>query len=158
MWKYGLEPIITHDTEILILGSLPSDESIKQQRYYAKPNNDFWKLIGETIGKNLIGIDYKEKCRILTENKIGLWDVFHKCERAGSLDSDIKGGELNDFSRIKAAAPNIKLVCFNGKTAGESEKHFIEKGYKTKVLPSSSGANRINSEARLQEWKSIICR
>ena len=155
MKKKGLAPIIDTNTCILILGSLPSDESIRKQQYYGNPGNDFWKLISETISKDITALDYNSKIQTLQEYGIGLWDIFSTSEREGSLDSNIKNEEINDFSNIKDIAPNLRLICFNGKKAGEFEDTFREYGIKTKVLPSSSGANRRYSKKRIVEWRLI---
>lgn len=153
--KKGLQPILNNSTKIMILGSLPSDESIKQQKYYAKSTNDFWKLLSQVLNVELSSMEYTEKIETLKNNDIGLWDVFKESIRKGSLDSEIKNEELNDFSILKKECPNLKLICFNGKKSGGHEKLFNE-DYLTKVLPSSSGANRRNGEKRIQEWKAII--
>ena len=155
MKKKGLAPIIDKSTRILILGSLPSDESIRKQQYYGNPGNDFWRLISEVIGVDITALDYSARIGKLQEHGIGLWDVFFAGEREGSMDSNIKGGEINDFSNLKNVTPNLQLVCFNGKKAGEFEKIIRERGIETKVLPSSSGANRRNSKKRIVEWRSI---
>ena len=158
MKKKGLAPIIDTNTRILILGSLPSDESIRKQQYYGNPGNDFWKLISETISKDITALDYNPKIQTLQEYKIGLWDVLFSGEREGSLDSNINNEEINDFSNLNDVAPNLRLICFNGKKAGEFEKIIQEHeghGIETKILPSSSGANRRFSDKRIIEWKSI---
>ena len=155
MKKKGLTLIIDTNTRILILGSLPSDESIRKQQYYGNPGNDFWRLISEVIGENITALDYEAKIQKLQEHGIGLWDIFSTSEREGSLDSNIKNEQINDFSNLKNVAPNLRLVCFNGKKAGEFEVIIRERGVETKVLPSSSGANRRFSKKRIVEWKSI---
>ncbi|MBW6469818.1 MAG: DNA-deoxyinosine glycosylase [Methanosarcinaceae archaeon] len=155
MKKKGLAPIIDTNTRILILGSLPSDESIRKQQYYGNPGNDFWKLISEVIGKDIATLDYGAKIQKLKEHGIGLWDVLSTSEREGSLDSNIMNEEINDFSYLKNDAPNLWLVCFNGKKAGKYEDALRKHGIETKVLPSSSGANRRYSEKRIVEWISI---
>ncbi|MDO9517998.1 MAG: DNA-deoxyinosine glycosylase [Methanosarcinaceae archaeon] len=155
MKKKGLAPIIDTNTRILILGSLPSDESIRKQQYYGNPVNDFWRLISEVIGEDITVLDYDYKIQKLQEHGIGLWDVLSTSERKGSLDSNIKNEEINDFSNLKNVAPNLRLVFFNGKEAGKFEEIFSEYRIETKVLPSSSGANRRYSEKRIVEWKSI---
>ena len=158
MKKKGLAPIIDTNTRILILGSLPSDESIRKQQYYGNPVNDFWRLTSEVIGEDITTLDYSTRVEKLHEYKIGLWDVLFAGEREGSMDSNIKNEEINDFSNLNNIAPNLRLICFNGKKAGEFEE-IIQKhegsGIETKVLPSSSGANRRNSNKRIAEWKSI---
>ena len=129
MKKEGLAPIIDENTRVLILGSLPSDESIRQQRYYAHPGNDFWRLISAAIGEDITGLDYAERVEKLKENGIGLWDVFRASERQGSMDSEIKNEDINDFSQITSIAPDIRLVCFNGKKAGGYEHILKSKGF-----------------------------
>ena len=158
MRKKGLKLILEKDTEILILGSLPSDKSIKEQQYYANPGNDFWKLLGKAIGEtDLNNFEYKEKIKILKKYKIGLWDVLESGDRPGSLDFNIKNGESNDFSVLKKKAPNLRLICFNGKKAGKYESHIKENiDCNTKILLSSSGANRNYKKDREDEWKSVI--
>lgn len=155
MKKKGLAPIIDTNTRILILGSLPSDESIRKQQYYGNPVNDFWRLISEVIGEDITVLDYSTRVRKLQEYKIGLWDVLFAGEREGSMDSNIKNEDINDFSNLNSIVPNLRLICFNGKKSGEFEDTFREYGIETKVLPSSSGANRRYSEKRVVEWKSI---
>ncbi len=155
MKKKGLAPIIDKSTRILILGSLPSDESIRKQQYYGNPGNDFWRLISEVIGVDITALDYSARIEKLQEHGIGLWDIFSTSEREGSLDSNIKNEEINDFSNLMNVAPNLQLVCFNGKKAGKLENLFREYAIETKVLLSSSGANRGYSEKRMIEWKSI---
>ncbi|MGP8329320.1 MAG: DNA-deoxyinosine glycosylase [Methanosarcinaceae archaeon] len=156
MKKKGLAPIIDNGTRILILGSLPSDKSISKQQYYGNPGNDFWKLIREVIGEDITTFDYEAKIQRLREHGIGLWDVFLAGDRDGSMDSNIRNQEINDFSNIKKVAPNLQLICFNGKKAGEFENTFREYGIETKILPSSSSANRRYSKKRTMEWQSIV--
>ena len=98
---------------MLILGSCPGDLSTEKQEYYANPNNQFWKLMGEILKINLINLSYKEKVDILLNNKIGLWDVMHSCIRKDSLDSSIINFEINDFTKLNIS--KLKIILFNGK-------------------------------------------
>lgn len=156
MRKDGLDAIVDEDTRVLILGSLPGDESIRRQQYYAKPSNDFWKLISAAVGEDMIPLCYEDKVQKLRQYGIGLWDVLKSSKREGSSDSRIQDEEPNDFSDLMEQAPNLRLICFNGKKAGQYEPLFKHMGIETRVLPSSSGANRRYSEKRLSEWKSIL--
>lgn len=158
MRKFGLAPVINDKTEILILGTLPSDVSLERGQYYANPGNDFWKLIGEVLRENLKTLSYERRTETLKAHGIGLWDTYHNCVRPGSMDSDITEQEVNDFKTLKEIAPRLRLVCFNGKKAGASEKLFRDLGYLTLILPSSSGANRGDQQDRLLRWKSVQIR
>jgi hypothetical protein len=72
------------------------------------------------------------------------------------MDGNITEQLRNDFSVLKSLAPNIRLICFNGKGAAEAEESLHEFGFNTLLLPSSSAANRRNQEGRLAYWKSAI--
>jgi hypoxanthine-DNA glycosylase len=150
--KSGLPPIVDEDTEILILGTLPSDMSLAAEQYYANPGNDFWKLVGAALNQNLDGLAYEEKLGLLKANRIGLWDAFHTGFRPGSMDADITETVLNDFSVLKSLAPNIRFVFFNGSGAAEAKESLSRLEYHAELLPSSSGANRRDQDGRLIHW------
>jgi hypoxanthine-DNA glycosylase len=156
MIKRGFPPVLDKNTEILILGSLPGDESLRRRQYYGHPGNDFWRLVGSAIGENLQDMDYETRLETLKNHKIGLWDVFKAGKREGSQDLNIREEEVNQFSILKEMAPGLRLVCFNGKTSGRYEPVLRAMGYKTKVLPSSSGINRRNLKMRESEWETAI--
>lgn len=156
MIKRGFPPVLDKNTEILILGSLPGEESLRKQQYYGHPGNDFWKLVGRAIGENLQDMDYQTRLETLKRNRIGLWDVFKAGKREGSQDSKIREEEVNQFLILKEMAPELKLVCFNGKKSGKYEPILRAMGYKTKVLPSSSGINRRNLKMREFEWEAAL--
>ncbi|WP_292373746.1 DNA-deoxyinosine glycosylase [Methanosarcina sp. UBA411] len=158
MKKQGFPAVADENTEILILGSLPGDVSIRKHQYYGHPGNDFWRLLGNIIGEDLQGMGYQKRLDTLKRNKIGLWDVFKAGKREGSEDSKIKNQEINQFSILKEIAPNLKLILFNGKKSGEYEPILRAMGYETKVLPSSSGANRRFLKNRKSEWEAAFKR
>lgn len=129
--------------------------SLAKGQYYANPSNDFWKLIGQVLNQNIVALSYERRIEMLKDNAIGLWDVYHYCVRPGSMDKDITEPELNDFDTLKKTCPQLALVCLNGQKAGESEERLRSLGYVTRVLPSSSGANRRNQKERLRCWNAI---
>lgn len=158
MKKQGFPAVADENTEILILGSLPGDVSIRKHQYYGHPGNDFWRLLGNIIGEDLQGMGYQKRLDTLKRNNIGLWDVFKAGKREGSEDSKIKNQEINQFSILKEIAPNLKLILFNGKKSGEYEPILRAMGYETKALPSSSGANRRFLKNRKSEWEAAFKR
>ena len=125
MRKFGLAPVIDDKTEILILGTLPSDVSLAKGEYYANPSNDFWKIIGEVLDENLGTLSYERRAETLNAHGIGLWDIYHNCIRPGSMDTDITEHELNDFKTLKEGAPSLSRVCFNGKRLERLKNCFV---------------------------------
>ena len=54
------------------------------------------------------------------------------------MDADIAAQELNDFESLKSLAPNVRLVCFNGRKAADAMDSVTRLKYQTILLPSSS--------------------
>jgi hypoxanthine-DNA glycosylase len=156
MKKSGFPPIIDQNTEIFILGSLPSDKSIKAGEYYANPQNHFWKIMFSIFNNNTPLYTYKEKTELLLKNKIGLWDVLTEAERIGSLDSNIQKEVLNDFCGLFEVFANLKKLAFNGDMAFQSYlKMNVDLPRKELILlPSSSSANtRKTVQMKIDEWE-----
>ncbi|MES2543287.1 MAG: DNA-deoxyinosine glycosylase [Bacteroidota bacterium] len=151
-------PIIDNSTETLILGTMPGATSIAKQEYYAYKHNHFWKIIYTHFGTFPIPEIFEEKIKILKVNKIGLWDVLANCEREGSLDIHIKNHIENDFVSLFKKHPSIKKIIFNGK---ESHKYFLKKfgqinGLEYHIMPSTSPANTMSFEKKLQIWSEAL--
>ena len=150
-------PIISKDSKILILGSVPGVKSLEMQEYYAHPQNKFWKIIFELFNETF-SENYLEKIKILKKNKIAVWDVIDSCERVGSLDTKIKNEESNDILQLLKDFPNIKAIFCNG---GKSFKNLQKLGNNNIkipifVLPSTSPAHAIAFEKKLENWKVIL--
>ena len=73
--KFSFPPVVAPDTRILLLGSLPGERSLSAERYYAHPQNQFWRLLGSAIGEELAGTPYERRLCRLAERRIALWDV-----------------------------------------------------------------------------------
>jgi hypoxanthine-DNA glycosylase len=83
--------------------------------------------------------------------------VLAACTREGSLDAAIRNASPNDFASLRAHAPKLAKVCFNGKTAGRFAPVIGAAGYVTLVLPSSSPANAMLSfDQKLRLWRDIL--
>jgi hypoxanthine-DNA glycosylase len=152
----GFPPVINSGVRILVLGSFPSPASLAKKQYYGHPQNHFWKLMGTLLDEPLFEMDYAKRLPVLLKHRIGLWDVLHKCQRAGALDSNIRNAVNNDFRKVTRVAHDLRRVCFNGKTAGRFEPVFAAAGYQTLVLPSSSPAYTLKFEAKLKAWRGLL--
>jgi hypoxanthine-DNA glycosylase len=88
-----------------------------------------------------------------------LWDVLHKCRRAGSADSAIEPKSLvaNDFAELFTDFPTITRVYFNGAKAAELYRrlaHHDERIHHQR-LPSTSPAHVMRPGAKLAAWRVI---
>lgn len=153
----SFKPSIDNNSKILILGSMPGVKSLKEQQYYAHPQNRFWKVLGQICNVNTLQeLDYSQKLTILLQNNIALWDTIKSCKREGSLDSDIQNEIPNNIKKLLKKYPNIENICLNGnKSYSAFKKYFPDllQKYNCYRMPSTSPANAKYSLDRLvQEW------
>jgi double-stranded uracil-DNA glycosylase len=153
---YGLPPRIDAQARTLVLGSFPSEASLKARQYYAHRQNQFWRVMGALLDKPLYEMRYEERWPHLHAAGIAVWDVYATCEREGSLDSDIRMGVPNDFTCLRSLAPGLKRVCFNGQTAGKFQRQLVEMGYEVLVLPSTSPAYTLAFDKKLALWRAAL--
>jgi len=159
MKKEGFPPLIDENTKVIVLGTIPGDRSIITGEYYANPTNQFWKIIFRAFNLGESVLEYKDKTELLLRNRIGLWDVLYRANRAGSLDSNIHNEEFNDFEQLFKDFPKISVIIFNGQKPANYFKGFgnIPKDFEYYILPSTSSANTNKSfERKFQEWKEVI--
>jgi len=161
----SFDPIATTDSKVIILGTMPSNTSLKFNEYYSHPDNLFWDIIFRTCIPGwkideLVKVEYKEKVKLLESNHIALWDVLKYCDRKGSLDIAIRNQAHNDFKAFFVDFPKIKTVFFNGKKAStffddlkSAPEIFVGKTFIT--LPSTSPSNTQNTFFILKEWFQI---
>lgn len=149
-------PIVSNDSKILILGSVPGVKSLEMKEYYAHPQNKFWKIIFELFNENF-SEDYLEKIKILKKNKIAVWDVIDSCERVGSLDTTIKNEESNDILQLLKKYQNIKTIFCNGGKSYKNLQKIVGKNFEIPIylLPSTSPLHTISFEKKLESWKII---
>jgi len=157
----GLPPIESAGARVLILGSLPGVESVRQQQYYAHRQNLFWKILPIVLNEPAAD-DYAARVEMLKRHHVALWDVLHSSFRAGSLDTAIRPGSErpNDIGGLLARHPAIRTVFLNGQKAGSLFDRFITPTLRrpiTKiVLPSTSPANAgIPIATKLERWSAV---
>ncbi|HEV2818283.1 MAG TPA: DNA-deoxyinosine glycosylase [Allosphingosinicella sp.] len=151
-------PVTRADTRLLVLGSLPGAVSLARQRYYAHPQNLFWRLIGAVIERDLVPLDYETRLAALLEAGIGLWDTVAAATREGSLDADIRLHEASDLAALAATLPELKAVAFNGATSARIGRRQLADmpGLALVDLPSSSPAYAsLPFDRKRQAWLSL---
>jgi hypoxanthine-DNA glycosylase len=140
---------------------MPGKESLKQNQYYAHPQNAFWKIMGELVHA-CPHLPYEERLHKLTAARIALWDVLASCERESSLDTHIRNEKANDFATFFARHPHVTHVFFNGAKAEQSfNKYVLEKQklpeLKFQRLPSTSPTHAgMRYTDKLQAWRTAI--
>ena len=155
---FGFAPVAQADARVLILGSMPSVESLRQSFYYAHPRNAFWPMMAEILGEARPET-IEEKKALLTGRRIALWDTVESCERAGSLDSAIRSARANDFATLYGRCPEIRFVFFNGATAEQLYRRLVarEDGARSFFrLPSTSPAYTLRYEEKKATWERAL--
>ena len=160
----GFPPLARSDARVLILGSMPSRESLARRRYYAHPRNAFWPILADLLG--LEASDYEARAAGARERGIAIWDVLGECTRPGSLDSaiDERTAVVNDFPAFFRAHARIRRVFFNG---AKAESLFTRRvvpllDEKTAALPrqrlpSTSPAHAgMRFEAKREAWRVVL--
>lgn len=160
----GFPPIARPEANTLILGSMPSRESLRQQRYYAHPRNSFWPIISKLL--ELEELEYARRAERVSQQGIAIWDVLQTCFRSSSLDSDIDDSSIttNDFHAFYLDHPLINRVFFNGAKAEAVYRRHVLPGLSEKQadlplhrLPSTSPAHAgMTVAAKSQAWKVIL--
>lgn len=152
--------VVGENPRLLILGSMPGGESLRQGQYYAFRANAFWRITGALFGFRP-DLPYSERLDALRRGGVALWDVLKECERDGSLDSNIRAPVPNDIARLLADHPSIRQIACNGGTAfryfGRFVKPQLRAGYRIVRLPSSSpAAARMSFEEKLAVWRRLL--
>ncbi len=157
---YSFPPIASADARVLILGTMPGARSLRDNQYYAHPQNRFWPFMGRLLGIDP-SLPYAERCSRLAAAGVALWDVLASCEREGSLDSAIrhKTVQANDLRGLFTECPDLRTVLFNGAKAESIYCRLVapllvSDGRRYLRLPSTSPANASQRHAaKLEAWR-----
>lgn len=150
--------MVNAQTRVLVCGSLPGEASLAAGRYYAHPTNQFWRLVGGVIGRDLVGLDYSARLEALLAAGIGLWDTVGSATRSGSLDSAIRAVAPTPLADLARTLPALRLIAFNGATAARLGQVQTKKlgGLSFIQLPSSSAAYcAVSVATKQQAWNRI---
>jgi hypoxanthine-DNA glycosylase len=157
MYKKALSPLVENSSKILILGTMPGEQSIAKQQYYGNPGNQFWKILFSIFNEDF-SLSYEDRKALVRKHKIALWNVLSSCLRQGSSDAKITDEKANDLGSFLKQYPNIKHIFFESKTAFRYfEKYNIPlKNITYMTLPSTSGLNAgLSKDAKTESWKIV---
>jgi hypoxanthine-DNA glycosylase len=155
--KRSFPAVVDERTRLLVLGSLPGEESLARSQYYANPRNHFWRLIGAVIGADLAAMAYDDRLAALLEARVGLWDTVGSATRRGSLDGAIRLNSANHLPTLVDTLPELRAVGFNGgKSAALGVPQLSGRPDLALIpLPSSSPAYTRPFEEKLAEWMKL---
>ncbi len=156
----GLAPVYRRDARVQVQGSFPGRLSLSQQQYYAHPRNQFWPIFSEIAGA-APALPYAARLQRLLARQIALWDVLSACVRVGSLDSNIRAAQPNEFAALLARLPAVERVLLNGSEASTLfARHVLPtltgtmRDLPALRMPSTSPAHaRMPIAAKLQAWQ-----
>jgi double-stranded uracil-DNA glycosylase len=155
--KRSFPPIVDQEARVLVLGTLPGEESLRRSEYYAHPRNGFWPIIFAVLGA-VPAADYATRLAFLTAHRIALWDVCEIGEREASADATIRREQPNAIDRLLDQHPRIRAVAFNGTAARRLyDRHFPRRADLAYLaLPSTSPAHaRIDFAGKLARWMAL---
>lgn len=151
-------PLSRPDARVLILGTMPGEESLRRRQYYAHPRNAFWPILGDLLGFDPAA-PYRQRCRHVVSAGLAVWDVLRRCERERSADARITCAEPNDFAAFFARRPRIRAVFLNGATAERLfRQHVRAPAHLRHIqrLPSTSPAMAsLSLERKREAWQAV---
>jgi double-stranded uracil-DNA glycosylase len=152
--KRSFPPIVDARSRVLVLGTLPGEESLRRQQYYAHPRNLFWPIVCALFGATPPP-DYAERLAFIAAHCIALWDVCEAGERERSADTTIRRERPNAIDRLLDEHHLIRAVAFNGTGARRLyDRHFQRRPELIYLaLPSTSPAHAtIDFAGKLARW------
>ncbi|MCW3835809.1 DNA-deoxyinosine glycosylase [Sphingomonas canadensis] len=156
--KQSFPPVVDPRVRLLVLGSLPGERSLSEQRYYAHPQNQFWALMAAATGRDLPALPYPGRLTALLEAHVGLWDVVASARRQGSTDAALQDVERHDIAALAESLPELRAIAFNGGTAlrhGLRQLGPLATRWQVVALPSSSPLHTIGLAAKLPAWRAL---
>jgi hypoxanthine-DNA glycosylase len=160
--EYGLPPILGKAPRVLILGSFPSKMSLERQRYYANPQNQFWKIMSDLFSFGSVE-DFHSLPDLLKDHHIAVWDVIaSRSYQQGSMDRDIVDPLLNDIPGFIRNHPSIRYIGMNGGTAWlfferSLRDSSLNRTIERERLPSTSPAYASCSyHQKLLRWQNLL--
>ena len=145
------------ESQVLMLGSIPSPKSREMAFYYGHPQNRFWKVMAAVLGED-IPETIPQKKAMLKKHHIALWDVLDSCTIVGASDTSIEDPVVNNISELVKKSKVSRIFC-TGATAYNLYKKFCANDVCIEAikLPSTSPANcAVSLEKLIEAYKEIL--
>jgi hypoxanthine-DNA glycosylase len=155
--KRSFAPIVDARSRVLVLGTLPGEESLRRAEYYAHPRNLLWPILFALFDAAPPD-GYALRLAFAAARGIGLWDVCATGRREASADATIRGERPNAIADLLNRHPLIRAIAFNGSGAQRLyDRHFARRpGLAYLSLPSTSPAYaRLDLAAKLAHWQGL---
>lgn len=149
-------PLYDENSEVLVLGSIPSPKSREVNFFYGHPQNRFWPVLAAVFGEPAPR-SIEEKRALALRHHVALWDTLASCEIRGASDAAIRNPVPNDIAGLIAKTRIRAVFC----TGAVSHKLYTrlcqpQTGIPAGRLPSTSPANAAWSFARLIEAYRVL--
>jgi double-stranded uracil-DNA glycosylase len=156
---HGIAPIVSPESEILILGTMPSPKSREAAFYYAHPQNRFWPALALALDAELPATR-EEKIALILNHRLALWDVLASCEITGASDASIKNPVPNDIPALIAQSRITRVLCTGSASARlYTRLVFPQTNIPCERLPSPSAANaRMRLTDLAREYRAVLFR
>ena len=145
------------ESQVLMLGSIPSPKSREMAFYYGHPQNRFWKVMAAVLGED-IPETIPQKKAMLKKHHIALWDVLDSCTIVGASDTSIEDPIVNNIGELVKKSKVSRIFC-TGATAYNLYKKFCanDVGMEAVKLPSTSPANcAVSLEKLIAAYKEVL--
>lgn len=176
----GYEPVYDKESKMLIMGTVPSFDGIKNGFYYSSKKNYLYKLLGEIFDEKFYIYknenNYTEIKKLLSKYHIAFYDIIKEGERISSNDDGIISSQNNSAKSINKIlkSSNIKAIFVNsyetekrlrktygGKKEMENKLSNLIPNRKIEVIrilsPSPNCARSGNTYDKvLENWKSKL--
>ena len=134
-------PFYDHNSQTLILGSIPSPKSREVGFYYGHPQNRFWKVLAQVFSADIPKTIVAKKA-LLKKHHIALWDVLESCTIIGASDTSIEDARPNDISLLVKNSKISRIFCTGAAAYKLYQKYCAATvGLEAVKLPSTSPAN-----------------
>ncbi len=149
-------PLYDENSQVLILGSIPSPKSREVNFFYGHPQNRFWRVLAAVLHETTPQTIDQKKSMVLRHH-IAMWDTLASCEIRGASDAAIRNPVPNDIASLLPKT-NIHAVFCTGATSYKLYTKLcqLHTGIPAVKLPSTSPANAAWSLERLIHAYQVI--